>query len=146
MKIHWGKSLATAFGLFVLGILALVVFAVSQDVDLVTEHAYERGLGYQKQIGILQRTAALQHRLELRISETGLVVTFPLDSGGRPAGTIRLYRPADRSRDLVIPADPDSSGIQVVPTGALDRGLWRIKVAWEQNGNAYYSEQPIMLY
>jgi hypothetical protein len=146
MTMHWGKSLVAAFGVFVLGILALVVFAMSRDVDLVTEHPYERGLGYQKQIGILQRTAALQHKLELRVRETDLVVTFPPQPGGHPSGSIILYRPADRSRDLIIPAETDSSGSQVIPTAALDRGLWRVQVAWEQEGIAFYSEQPIMLY
>jgi nitrogen fixation protein FixH len=146
MKIHWGTGIVTVFVLFVIGILALVIMAMSTDVDLVTDHPYERGLSYQNQINTLERTALSEQKPQLTVHPDEVVLRFP--SAGRQVleGTITLYRPAHRASDCTVPLVLDSAAEQHLRSVSLERGLWRIKVAWRQTSGQYYFEEPVMLY
>jgi nitrogen fixation protein FixH len=146
MKFHWGTGVVGAFVLFVAAILALVFMAMSRDVDLVTDHPYDKGLSYKDRIAALQRTAMLKEKPTVTAAPQGVVIRFPSTVPAGTAGNISLYRPDDRLRDRAIPIAPDSTGEQAVRVDSLDRGLWRIAVAWRQGGMDYYFEQPLMLY
>jgi nitrogen fixation protein FixH len=146
MKIHWGTGIVTVFAVFVIGILALVIVAMSTDVDLVTDHPYDRGLSYQNQINTLERTAVSEQKPQLTVRADEVVIRF-LSAGPRLSeGTITLYRPAHRASDFTVPLALDSAAEQHLRCVSLDRGLWRIKVAWRQAGEDYYFEEPVMLY
>jgi nitrogen fixation protein FixH len=146
MKLHWGTGVVVVFVLFVAGILSLVFMAMSRDVDLVTDHPYDKGLSYRDRIAALERTAALKERPIVTAGREGFIVRFPSTLPAGADGTISLYRPDDRSRDRAIPVAPDSPGTQIVHVDSLDRGLWRVAVAWRQESLDYYVEQPLMLY
>jgi nitrogen fixation protein FixH len=146
MKVHWGTGIVTVFVVFVIGILALVIMAMSTDVDLVTDHPYDRGLSYQNQINTLERTAVSEQKPQLTVRADEVVIRF-LSAGPRLSeGTITLYRPAHRASDFTVPLALDSAAEQHLRCVSLDRGLWRIKVAWRQAGEDYYFEEPVMLY
>jgi nitrogen fixation protein FixH len=146
MKIHWGTGIVTVFVVFVIGILALVIVAMSTEVDLVTDHPYDRGLSYQNQINTLERTAVSEQKPQLTVRADEVVIRF-LSAGPRLSeGTITLYRPAHRASDFTVPLALDSAAEQHLRCVSLDRGLWRIKVAWRQAGEDYYFEEPVMLY
>jgi nitrogen fixation protein FixH len=146
MKIHWGTGVVAAFVLFVAVILTLVVMAMSRDVDLVTDHPYDKGLAYQDRIRALERTAALEGKLTVTTSPGAIVVQFPSPAPRTHGGSITMYRPDNRGMDLTLPMTVDSAGEQRIPASGLARGLWRIKLSWQEGGRDYYSEQPIMLY
>jgi nitrogen fixation protein FixH len=146
MKIHWGTGIVTVFVVFVIGILALVIVAMSTEVDLVTDHPYDRGLSYQNQINTLERTAVSEQKPQVTVRADEVVIRFPSAGPRLSEGTITLYRPAHRASDFTVPLALDSAAEQHLRCVSLDRGLWRIKVAWRQAGEDYYFEEPVMLY
>lgn len=146
MRLHWGTGVVGVFVLFVAGILALVFMAMSRDVELVTDHPYDKGLSYEDRIAALQRTAMLRDKPAVATAPQGFIIRFPSTVPAGGAGKISMYRPDDRLRDRTIPIAPDSTGAQVVLVDSLDRGLWRIAIAWREEGLDYYYEHPLMLY
>jgi nitrogen fixation protein FixH len=145
MKSHWGKGVVGAFILFVVIILGVVVFAMTREVDLVMDHPYERGLEYDGRIRAMERTAALANRVDITSTPEDIIVRFPDPLPRSLSGTITLYRPANRHRDFTIPVNPDSASRQRIAVRGLDRGLWRVRVAWTLKDREFYSEQPVML-
>lgn len=146
MKIHWGTGIVAVFVLFVTGILALVIMAMSTDVDLVTDHPYDRGLSYQNQITTLERTALSEQKPQFAVRADEVVIRFPSAGPRVSEGSITLYRPAHRASDFTVSLALDSAAEQHLRSVSLDRGLWRIKVAWRQGNEDYYFEEPVMLY
>ena len=146
MKFHWGAAVAGGIVLFILLILGLVTIAVSSRVDLVTDRYYDKGIAYQQRINTLSRTAAHGEKLSVRLSGEDLLIEFPRSvPAPMLTGTITLYRPADKSRDVVVRIAPDSAGVQRLALAALDRGLWKLQIAWYEGDQEYYSEQPLLI-
>ena len=130
--------------LFVVAILAGI--SLSSPTDLVTDRYYDRGIAYQDQITVLQRTAAREGKIEIAVGEAAITIAYPPRAGVIPlSGTILLYRPSDKSRDRSIPVLPDTAGLQRILSSGLERGLWVVKVSWKEEGAEYYAEQQLML-
>jgi nitrogen fixation protein FixH len=147
-RLSWGSGIAIGIGIFILAVLVMVGISFSSRTDLVADRYYEKGVQYQERISVLERTAARKEKLAATVDSAALTIVFPR-SGGVVAplsGTIILYRPSDRGRDLSLPVAPDSAGFQRLPTSSLDRGLWHLKVSWREGEIEYYSEQPVMLF
>ena len=49
-KSAWGIGIFAGYGVFIIFVLALVLYASIQDVQLVEESYYEKGLAYQDRI------------------------------------------------------------------------------------------------
>ena len=145
-RSRWGLGVAAGIGVFVLGIIVLVVVSMSSPTDLVTDRYYERGIAYQERITALQRTREREEKLAVTLENGFLRIVFPGESGVAPlSGTILLYRPADKSRDRAVPILPDSAGTQRIPIADLERGLWMVKVSWKEAGTEYYTEEQVVL-
>jgi hypothetical protein len=147
VNIDWGKGLAAGIVLFVLLIAAMVAIAMSNRVDLVTDKYYDRGIAYQERINSLRRTAARDEKALVSISPEELTIKFPRRRRDAAlAGTITMYRPADKTRDVVLRVNADNTGVQHIGTRLLDRGLWKLQISWHEGDQDYYTEQPVMIY
>jgi hypothetical protein len=145
MKGDWSRGVVGAFAAFVVIILGLVVFAMTREVDLVMDHPYERGLEYDGRIRAMERTAELAEGVEITSTPEEITLRFPQSIPRPLSGSVTLYRPSNRRSDFTVPAVSDSGGLQHITVGHLDRGLWRVRVAWTLNSQEFYSEQPVML-
>lgn len=142
---RWGGGVVAAFGVFIAGVLAMAYIAMSERVDLVSDQYYDQGVRYQERI-TAERNSVTAGGVTVVVLPRQVRLEFPrevLRNGG--GGTVTFYRPADRSRDFALALAVDSSCSQTVPTGDLERGLWRVKATWTTGGVAHYYEQAIMI-
>jgi hypothetical protein len=144
MKIHWGTRLVIVFGLFVAAVLAVVAFAMTRRVELVTDGYYEKGLAYQRQIDRIDRTRKEGVAVGVEVVPEGVVLKFPGSSSGT-TGDVLAYRPDDRSLDFTLPVGIDAEGRMLIPRGKLSGGLWRIQITWTRLGEEYYHEAKVSL-
>jgi nitrogen fixation protein FixH len=134
-----------SFGVFVAAVLVMVFIAMSQRVDLVSEHYYDQALRYQERIDA-QRDAGGPEDLRVLMLPGEILLAFPVPTGiGGLRGTVVLYRPADMARDISLAVATDSTGRQHVSTASLEKGLWRVKVEWTAGGKARYHEEPVLI-
>jgi nitrogen fixation protein FixH len=143
---RWAIGLIVAFGVFGAGLCVMVVASVTKNVDLVTDNYYEKGLRHEQQIQTVKRTQTLAEQVSMATGNNVVALSFP--DRFPPAmvkGEVLLYRPSDRRLDVAVPVRLDSVGQQRIPTGGLERGLWKVQLSWTYRGVNYYSEQPMIL-
>lgn len=142
----WPVALITAFGIFITGLVSFIVFASMHPVHLVSENYYEEELAYQEQIERQHRTAALGRRVGIEYDMMGkrLRVRVPAEHAMSGLdGRIVLYRPSDARLDFSVPLKPGLEGIQILNTGAMEPGLWRVKLEWSSSQREYFFESII---
>ncbi|MBA4311445.1 MAG: hypothetical protein C0417_02330 [Chlorobiaceae bacterium] len=146
MKFNWGFGIALVVVIFAIGIGFLVYIAASQKVDLVADDYYEQELKHQDRIDESRRSADLKEKIVLHTADSELQIIFPAFFANKKiTGSLTLYRPSDRKRDIMIPLVLDSANSQTILTSSFDKGLWRLKTAWEFEGEKYYYEEVVVI-
>ncbi len=140
--------MAMLYGGFVLFILAFVIFASTQNFDLVEKDYYAKELAYQDQIERIIRTKALpeQPRIEYHAEDKAIILHFP--ESFRPDnidGTLHLFRPSNARWDKIFPLSLDNERKQVIPADWLIRGKWTTKLNWSVAGVEYYQEDMLIV-
>jgi nitrogen fixation protein FixH len=144
----WGIGVFAGYGIFVVVVLAMVLFASIQSLELVEEHPYEKGLAYQGRIDQMNRTAALDSNVVITPvpATQSLVVRFPGRTAGEVVGgELRMVRPSNERLDRRWELKLDSTGSQAISMAGLARGLWRIEVAWTVDSVAYYYQSKLVM-
>ena len=145
-KNRWPLGIVLVIALFLVIMLSVAGYLMTQDVNLVTEKYYEKELGYQARIKAMERTRALGTDAAIVTATGAVIVQYPRSmAGGVGEGHVLLYRPSERSSDRTLPVAADTAAQQVIPFTHLSPGLWRIQVQWTMRGEEYYMEQPFMV-
>ena len=142
----WSTGIVVVIVAFLVAMLSIVGYLMTQDVNLVTEKYYEKEIAYQSRIRALERTRALGSEAGIETAPGAIIVRYPRSMASSAIdGRVLLYRPSDRTADRAVPAVADSAARQVVPFSNLASGLWRVQVQWIARGEEYYLEQPFMV-
>jgi hypothetical protein len=145
-RISWGTGVVVAVGIFLCGMLALVVISTREDVSLVHARYFDRGQQYGTRLRAMERAQALRDPLTVRVERGIATVAYPRTAAPREVtGTVTLYRPSNGALDRTLAVAPDSVWKQSIPVAGLESGLWRIQVEWKMGGEYFYVEQPMML-
>lgn len=144
--MNWGWKIAIVMGIFMTGILAVVFYTLTLDVNLVADDYYQQELAYEEQITRLKNTEGLTNKPTFEKSSDGklIVLNFPKEVAPEK-GEITLYRPSDNSKDRSFPLKLDEAGQQGFVSESFQPGLWRAKLAWESNEKSYFQEFIIVL-
>ena len=144
--MNWGWKLAITMIIFMVGVLGVVIYTMTLDVNLVAEDYYQQELAFEDQITRMKNTEKLEQKPSFEKSADGnlIVLTFP--SGLLPEkGEITLYRPSDFTKDRRFPLKLDEANQQGFVSESLTPGLWRAKLLWEANGKAYFQDFVIII-
>ena len=142
----WGTGIAISLGLFMLLIVGFSVRMMMSSEKLTEEHPYERGLDYQQEIEIKNRSASLEQNIKIayRSAEKDLRIIFPQNI--RPeAGKVKLYRPSDGQKDVSYTLPALKGQETYIPISGLEKGRWIVKLDWTENGVQYSAEKNIHL-
>jgi hypothetical protein len=146
MKMNWGTGITLVIVLFVVSILSVVFMAMNERVDLVRDDYYDQELRHQSRIEEVARTQAQKFVPTINILSDEIVLTFPMSMGRDSAsGSVLLYRPSDRTRDVRFALVLNPHNTQAIPTRPLIPGLWRVKVEWMMAEKAYYHEEAFII-
>jgi hypothetical protein len=124
----WGRNIVIVYTLFACGTLAFVGFAMTQRVDLTSEHYYEDALRHDEVSAARHRARALGAGIShvgdtLRVlSSEDLIVDDHV--------VFRFRRADDPALDReILLRSPDTRGF-FVSTDGLKSGTWRLEVQW----------------
>ena len=138
--MNWGLKITLLYCGFALLIAGLVTASVMQtDVHLVSPDYYKDEIAYQSRLDAINATPDSM----VRIVNSGGKLALHFSGARSPCGDIWFFRPGDARLDLHIPINPDSKGLQEYATTAMLKGNWRVKIAWTENGKAYFKEQSL---
>ncbi len=145
-KFNWGTGIILSIIIFMSVTISTAVYMMNQDVSLVSENYYDQAIKYQEQIDRIKRTNKLDEENILLFDGKILKITIPTNFLTKNiSGEIHFYRPSDNERDIRIPLRADSLGLQVIPMGNLQDGLWKVKVNWLSGQDQYFVEKRIFI-
>lgn len=145
--MHWGKKIALVYGLFVVGMLALVFACLNQkDIFLVSDDYYAQEIAYEQVIQKKKNANSLAEPVTVEYDETkkALLVNLTPESSGA-TGKVIFYRPSNPNMDVSFPVNVDTNGQQSIDTQKLPKGLWVVKVDWKKGGKEFYREEKIQI-
>ena len=143
MKFNWGTGILIFLILFLMAAGVFITFAMRQEVNLVHEDYYERGVDYGAQMKAEARSAALFDSIQTYFDNQSLVVDFShLELVKIDSGSVLLYRPSSKSLDLQMPLDY-STGFMSIPQDELFRGRYILKLNWYSEGLKYEVDKAI---
>ncbi|MDX2430519.1 MAG: FixH family protein [Bacteroides sp.] len=145
MKFHWGTGILIFLILFLLAAGFFIAFAMRQEVSLVHENYYERGVDHSDQIKVQERSAPYADALYTRQDESSLYVGVQEElAAGMDSSFLLLYRPSDQNLDLDFPFDP-TRGELVIPMEELKAGRYILKLSWSSGGLKYETENTVVI-
>ncbi len=145
--MSWGYKILFLYLGFVVLTLVLVVMSYRHDVPLVSDDYYEKELKYQDQINMMKNAVALKTPIKVEYDAVNHVVniSFPPENSGKITGTIRLMRPSDPGLDTEFQVEVDDLHQQQLSVASLHKGLWNLKIYWENAGKKYMKEEDLVL-
>lgn len=132
MKINWGTKLVFFALLFMAFIVTMVVIISKQDVPLVEEGYYEKGIRYQEVINTssnedsLTTLQVLPNEVKIENSASQLV-----------DGKMKFYRPDDPSQDAQFEVHIEGNSSFSLPTQSLKKGKWKLEFSWKRDTTSY---------
>ena len=145
--MNWGHKILILYSGFVIMTLVMVFMAYRHDVPLVSDDYYERELKYQDEIDMLTNAGELTSpiRVEYRAGSHLLVIHYPAENTGRITGKIEFMRPSDPKQDTRFQIEVNDQHTQEISTSSMVKGLWNLKVYWENAGTKYLEQQDLIL-
>lgn len=144
--MNWGKGIILTIIIFVAGTAVMMIIAMNSPSELVIKNYYEKGIKYQEQIERINRTNALQEKVNMEFTDVAMLIKFP--SAFTPEkikGEALFYRPSDAKEDFKIPLKIDSSRTMIISTDKLEKGLWKLELSWGTDSSDYYSEMSFTI-
>ncbi|GBD90214.1 fixH [bacterium BMS3Abin04] len=146
MKLNWGTGILVFYVLFMAVSIWFISFAMSKDVNLVTDDYYSKEIKYQEQIDRVKRTNNLPEKLKVKVLGENIVFRFPsIFKSDKIEGNILLYRPSNRYYDHSLSIELNKNNEQSFSSENLLKGLWKIKVDWTVDSLTYFNEENIMV-
>lgn len=122
---------------------------LNAKVDLITEDYYAQELVFQEVVDRRKATASDNKvpLLDLDRDRNMLTIWFNWDTNqvDRPVGTITFLRPSDADLDTELSISVNTEGKQLVPLSAFQKGLWLVKVKWDEGSKKYLHEAEIVV-
>ena len=144
--MNWGWKIAIVLAIYMTGIISVVWYSMTLDVNLVAEDYYQQELVYEEQIDRMKNSETLENRPTVKFSSNRnyVVLTFPKELSPEN-GLITFFRPSDFTQDRKFKLELDVENQQGFVTASLKPGLWRAKLLWEKDGKSYYEEFVIVI-
>ena len=142
--MNWGNSIITAFILFAIFIVSLVVVCVRQDVSLVSKSYYKDELRYQDQIDRINNTKLLSEKPVFGVEGNSLVVRF----SGLPrldSGSVEIFRPSDSRQDAAYALHRESADVLRIDVSKFPSGFYKVRMKWVADKKEYFIEDSFQL-
>jgi hypothetical protein len=146
MKINWGTKLAFFTIVFMVFIVTLVTIIMKQNVPLVEDDYYEKGLKYQQEIDnstnydslVVFKITEIENAEGIKEKVLQISHTKPEVING---AKISFYRPSNKDLDKTIDTDLFPNKMEVYTLNPLQTGKWKISLTWMEGEKKYTIEK-----
>jgi len=146
MKINFGFLIATAYIVFVGGMITFAVIAGNQKNDLVTVNYYDEAVAYQDKIEAVKNARETGSKLRVSFNITDHSVRIlKADSTKSITGELYFYRPDNAGSDFHLPFTVNSGEEILQLKHKMSYGLWKAKAQWTENSLQCISESKIFV-
>jgi len=143
MKLNWGTGIFVFLVLFVVASAVFIVFASRQQVNLVHKDYYEKGVDYSEQMKVNTRSKPFSRSFTVSSTNEEFLVAIADELAAKiDSGSMYLYRPSDKTKDIILPVPAGLKTIQF-PKEQLINGRYILKFTWYTDGLRYEVDRPV---
>lgn len=145
IKWNWGTGITVFLTLFILSLIAFILFTFTVKYDMVEPDYYDKDLKYQEHIDKIKRFSLLKEKPTIVTQNSFVFINFPLVFNlNNIKGIIHFYRASDKNLDFKMNLSLSDDNTQVIDMRDKAKGFWLIKVNWSFNDTDYYFEEEIL--
>lgn len=144
----WPTGIFIFYVLFMIVLVAAVIFSTRNNIELVTNNYYEKTLLYEDQILAIKNTQSLAEKPVVGFDKVRQFVFLLMPKvfmSENIAGTVYFFRPSDASLDYSISLECDGQNQQIFPLKNSAPGKWKVQIEWTDGSKKYYYEQVIFI-
>ncbi|ANH81326.1 hypothetical protein A8C56_10320 [Niabella ginsenosidivorans] len=140
--MSWGYRVLIILGIFLVGMISMVVVATRQTNEMIDSDYYEKELAYQKVIDGRKRLKATGEAVMIKTLNNFVEVQLPsAASGNIRSGAIEFLRLSGSKGDRKLDMGTSAAPVYRLPVSMLMKGWYRVRMHWVNNDSAYYHEQ-----
>jgi hypothetical protein len=141
MKLNWGAGLLIFILFFVALCIIFIVFAFRQNLNLVSNNYYEKGVDFEHEKNMEARSVKYIDSVSVIPNKNGLNIIFPNGFiSSVQEGSVLFYRPSDNRLDIMIKLVSDSTFISY---NKLISGRYIAKISWIKNNIPFILEKDV---
>jgi hypothetical protein len=144
-KLHAGHYVAIFFVFFISLLVTALIASRNQDHYLVSENYYDLDLQYQQRMEAKNNMAKQPDKITLSQSNNNYISLIFNELHQNSKGSIKMYRPSDKTKDLAIPFVINKLGKVEIPTTNLEKGRWVLIIDWIENDIPFFKEFNLYL-
>jgi nitrogen fixation protein FixH len=137
-KNLWPLGITIIYIAFACGILTLVSFAGSSDMDMVSPTYYKESLKYQDVIDATSNANLLKYQPEITLEHHSLKVDFNKITDVASCESVELYSPSNSSEDQRSNQPIVDNKLVSIPLNKIRSGNWIVKVSWRDSAQKRY--------
>lgn len=143
MKFNWGTGILIFLILFLVACAVFIIFAMSQDVNLVHKDYYEKGVDHTEQMNVDSRSKQFENDIQIGLQNEYLLISLTESLVANiDSGKVLLYRPSNSKNDIVFPMTFSENNL-IIPKDDLISGRYIAKLFWYSDGLKYEIDKPV---
>jgi hypothetical protein len=144
-KFNFGTGIFIFMALFMTAIISFVIFAHRQDVNLVHDNYYEKGVDHTLQMQKKARSSEFFNKIDISDDGNYIRIVFPAGLASIiEEGNVMFFRPSDHLKDIKQSLELRGN----VFIGAKDQlipGRYVVKINWIANSLDYEVEKQLII-
>ena len=144
--MNWGNKLIAVFIGFGVLMGYMVYRCTKVPVNLVSSEYYKDELAFQQVIDGNGMAMKLSTPVVLVANHRQLLLQLPPEMKSKTiTGELLLYCPAKAENDKKFELRVDDNGRQAIPIDAHAEGNYEVKLSWQSDSIAYFSQQTLII-
>ncbi|HUH74253.1 MAG TPA: FixH family protein [Chitinophagales bacterium] len=144
--MNWGYKIFLVIIVFVVGMLSMVYIAMQQTNEMFDENYYVQEMKYQSLIDAKKALNAIQTEPIIQQDQQFVTIQLPATSFENiEEGSVNFLKQDNKIHDLKYKLTPDSTGRFLVQKSEFKRGMYKIRVEWNNQKSHYYSDENIYI-
>ena len=146
MKFNWGTGILIFLILFLSACAVFIVFAMRQDVNLVHDDYYEKGVDYTNQMEVEARSIEYFDSIQTFEENGSFLVQFESNLAlSIDSGNLLMFRPSSSSLDLNMPFNLSGNTLYISREDLVP-GRYILKLSWFSGGLEYQVDKTISIH
>lgn len=143
MKFNWGTGILIFLILFLLACAGFIYFAFQQNVNLVHQDYYEKGVDYSEQMNVNARSKPYYEAVQTQLENDYFQIDFAPELAAKiDSGNVLLFRPSNSNQDISLPLTLAGNNMKISKENLIS-GRYILKLFWYSDGIKYQIDKPV---
>ncbi len=141
MKFNWGTGIFIFLIIFVSLAITFIIFSLQFDTNLVHKDYYEKGLDYDNEIAIAERSKQFADAITVTDENNTVVIEFE-ENIAKEIETCNIYffKISDRHQDYQKDYKLIENKI-IIDHSNLAKGKYDLRISWKNGGDIFMVEK-----